>query len=163
MLASAFAVFSVASTLAPHVASHALTTYFGPTVQQYQLIKCFSLLLLGMFLSSLATLNFSLALLVGLLAAPLSFTAASTSNSALRWASAGLLNVISPMAVVYSACSYGGLDVAHVLREAAFGWNVWGMYTPVIIWCVWWPAWLVASINVLGEPAGDRGSADAAA
>ncbi|KAI4097168.1 MAG: hypothetical protein LQ344_000578 [Seirophora lacunosa] len=38
------------------------------------LLQCFSLLLLGMFLATLATLNFSLAFLVGLLAAPLSFS-----------------------------------------------------------------------------------------
>jgi glycosylphosphatidylinositol transamidase len=153
LLPSAFAAFTAASSLAPHAISHLLTAYFQPTVQQYELIKCFSLLLLGMFLSSLATLNFSLAFLIGLLATPLSFTPASTRSPALRWVSIGILNVIAPTAVLYSACSYGGIDVSHVLKEAAFGWNVWGMYTPMIIWCVWWPAWLAASINALGEPA----------
>jgi glycosylphosphatidylinositol transamidase len=25
------------------------------------------------------------------------------------------------------------------------------MYTPVVVWCVWWPAWLVGSITVLAR------------
>jgi glycosylphosphatidylinositol transamidase len=38
-----------------------------------------------------------------------------------------------------------------LLKEASFGWNVWGMYTPVVVWCLWWPAWLVGMVNVFGE------------
>ena len=57
----------------PYLLSHLLTKYYAPTAQQYQLIRSFSLLLLGMFLSSLATLNFSLALIVGVLSTPLTF------------------------------------------------------------------------------------------
>lgn len=134
------------------------------TLQQFYLLKSFSLLLLGMFLSSLATLNFSLAFLVGLASTPLSFTHPWPDNAAVRYAYAALLNVVSPTAVVLAgaaaayALSHGGdgggllETLEHVLREAAFGWDVWGLYVPLVVWCVWWPAWLVGSIVVLGQP-----------
>ena len=142
-----------------------------PPAQFYQLLKAFSLLLLGMFLSALATLNFSLALLVGLLAAPLTFTPVSASVSgshtnanAATAAYALLLHALSPPAVLAAAVALlrvfagagagvGEIGVADVLREAAFGWDVWGMYTAVVVWCVWWPAWLVGATLVLGQPA----------
>lgn len=43
-------------------------------------------------------------------------------------------------------------SIGEVLREAAFGWRVWGMYTSVVVWGVWWPAWLVGAVVVLGRP-----------
>jgi glycosylphosphatidylinositol transamidase len=54
--------------------------------------------------------------------------------------------------VLYSAATAWGVGVGSVLQETAFGWHVWGMYTPVVVWCVWWPAWLVGSVLVLGKP-----------
>lgn len=131
-------------------------------VQFYRLLKAFSLLLLGMFLSALATLNFSLALLIGLVAAPLTFTpvVGDDAGLAIRATYAFLLDVLSPPAVVAAATvasrllasgDGGGASVAVVLREAAFGWNVWGLYTPLVVWCVWWPAWLVGSVVVLSS------------
>jgi glycosylphosphatidylinositol transamidase len=39
-----------------------------------------------------------------------------------------------------------------VLKEAAFGWDVWGMTTQVVVWCVWWPAWLVGMVLLFGNP-----------
>ncbi len=152
MLTPAFALFAVLSTALPHVLSHLLTSSYKPSVQQYQLIKSFSMLLLGMFLSSLATLNFSLAFLVGLLASPLTFAQPWPQSTAMRMASTVLLNVIAPGAVLLVDCAVWKLSITGVLREAAFGWDVSGMYTAVVIWCVWWPAWLVGSITVLGRP-----------
>jgi len=141
----------VLNTALPHVLSAILTRTYNPTTQQYQLITSFSLLLLGMFLSSLATLNFSLALIVGLLSSPLSFV-----RPAGRVAWSVPLAIISPPAVLALTTAVvkdGGLaPVGDVLREAAFGWNVMGMYTPVVVWCVWWPAWLVGNLVVLGRP-----------
>ncbi len=133
------------------------------TLQQLYLLKSFSLLLLGMFLSSLATLNFSLAFLVGLVSTPLSFARPWPDNAAVRYAYTALLHIASPTAAVLAgaaayASSYGSngtglLDtLRHVLSEAAFGWDVWGLYIPLVVWCVWWPAWLVGSIVVLGQP-----------
>ncbi|RYC64544.1 hypothetical protein CHU98_g1688 [Xylaria longipes] len=118
---------------------------------QFYVLKCFSLLLLGMFLSSLATLNFSLAFLVGLVSTPLSFTNPWPGNAAVRYAYAALLNILSPTAVVLAGVAayahYGAsgttlLDaLEHVLREAAFGWDVWGLYIPVVVCqdCVIYP------------------------
>ncbi|KAH6668602.1 GPI transamidase component GAA1 [Plectosphaerella plurivora] len=151
LLAPLFGAFAMFNAALPLVLSTVITTAWHPTIQQYHLVKSFSLLLLGMFLSALATLNFSLSLLVGVFAAPLSFMQPS-SNPAIRYASLALLQLVSPPAVLYSASSYFGLDVGLVLKEAAFGWDVWGMYTPVVMCCVWWPAWLAGSLLVLGQP-----------
>lgn len=126
-------------------------------MQQYHLIKSFSLLLLGMFLSSLATLNFSLALMVGLLSAPLSFVrsfpdATSSSPAAKRAACAALLAAVSPTSVLLAAALYWGLDVQSVLREAAVAWHVCGTWSAVVVWCVWWPAWLAGGLIAWGRP-----------
>jgi len=105
-----------------------------------------------MFLSSLATLNFSLAFLVGLLASPLTFIQPWPNSPAVRMAASGFLQLIAPPAILYAAAEASRIGIGPVLKEAAFGWNVWGMYTPVVIWCVWWPAWLVGSVLILGQP-----------
>ncbi|KAK0724811.1 GPI transamidase component GAA1 [Lasiosphaeris hirsuta] len=152
MLTPAFTIFAVINTALPHSLSHLLTTYYTPSAQQYQLIKSFSLLLLGMFLSSLATLNFSLAFLVGLLTSPLTFMRPWPQSPAMRTACTVLLNAVSPTAVLVAAAFAWHLDINTVLREAAFAWDVCGMYTPVVVWCVWWPAWLAGSVTVLGRP-----------
>ncbi|KAL5355180.1 Gaa1-like protein [Aspergillus floccosus] len=118
-----------------------------PKPQQYLLIKSFSLLLLGLFLSTLATLNFSLSFMIGLLCAPLTFVSRlGPQTGALRYVVSalglGLLNLLSPPVVLLGLCAYMGVSVEYVLTQAAFGWNVWGMWTQVVVWCVWWPAWL---------------------
>jgi glycosylphosphatidylinositol transamidase len=146
----------VLNTGLPHVLSALLTHYHAPTAQQYQLTKSFSLLLLGMFLSSLATLNFSLAFLVGLLASPLTFMRPWPRLPAMRFACLALLHAIAPTTVLLAAAGYWNVDAGHILARAAFGWNVWGMYTSIIVWCVWWPAWLVAAVGVLGVPSTEK-------
>ena len=191
-LTPVFILFAVANGLLPHLLSRLISppplpssssSPPPPPAQFYQLLKAFSLLLLGMFLSALATLNFSLALLVGLLATPLTFTPvpfsapapgnSSTVAIAKKTAYAFLLPVLSPPTVLAVAVSLlaffarraaegeggdgivsAGLSVAAVLREAAFGWDVWGLYTPLIVWCVWWPAWLVGFVVLLGGGGG---------
>ncbi|KAF5018959.1 hypothetical protein F66182_9048 [Fusarium sp. NRRL 66182] len=150
LLSPAFAGFSVISAILPFAISRLLTLVSKPTMQHFQLTKSFSLLALGMCLSTLATLNFSLAFLVGLLSSPLSFVQ-PVKSSALRWSLAGLLNIVAPPTVVYAAAQVWEISIADLLREASFGWDVWGMYTPVVVWCLWWPAWLVGMVNVFGE------------
>ncbi|KAL8840236.1 MAG: hypothetical protein Q9170_001443 [Blastenia crenularia] len=122
------------------------------------LLQCFSLLLLGMFLATLATLNFSLAFLVGLLAAPLSFTGVPMSvengdkppklGMQRKAVCSILLHLLSPPVVVLALCKLFGVDAGAVLAEAAFGWKVSGLWTQVVVCCVWWPAWLVGAIIV---------------
>lgn len=146
-----FAVLTIVNIALPHLISNLLTTNFRPTAQHYALMQSFSLLLLGMFLSSLATLNFSLSLMIGLLSSPLSFVRPCPQRPILRWLSTALLNLVAPTAVLAIWSAYWQGSVGEVLREAAFGWRVWGMYTSVVAWGVWWPAWLVGSVVVLGQ------------
>ncbi|KAK3496604.1 Gaa1-like protein, partial [Neurospora crassa] len=163
-LVPAFVLFSVLSSILPFLLSNLLhTSTTSTTTQQYHLIRSFSLLLLGMFLSSLATLNFSLAFFVGVFSAPLTFVRPCPNSSTLKWLSMVVLYVLSPTTVVLVASMLPGLDekvgcgLGEVLRQAAFAWDVTGTYTPVVVWCVWWPAWIVGVVSVLGRPgAGDE-------
>ncbi|CZT53241.1 related to GPI-anchor transamidase GAA1 [Rhynchosporium secalis] len=138
--------------LLPPLLSTTLTTYFAPTSQQYTLIKAFSLLLLGLFLSALATLNFSLAFLVGLFSAPLTYIQPLPSHPIIAYILAGLLMLSSPTTVVLAGSWHWAIGVGQVLKEAAFGWNVWGMHTQVVVWCVWWPAWFLGMMSLFGKP-----------
>ncbi|KAI0423813.1 Gaa1-like protein [Xylaria sp. FL1042] len=165
LLAPFFLAFSIFNVVFPSLILNLVNSASARplTLQQFYLLKSFSLLLLGMFLSSLATLNFSLAFLVGLVSTPLSFARPWPDNAAVRYAYTALLHIASPAAAILAgaaayASSYGSngtglLDtLKHVLSEAAFGWDVWGLYIPLVVWCVWWPAWLVGSVVVLGQP-----------
>ncbi|KAL8405145.1 hypothetical protein RB594_009874 [Gaeumannomyces avenae] len=149
-LAAFFAAFNTAF---PLLASHLLTYRYRLTLQQYHLIHAFSLLLLGMFVACLATLNFSLAFWLALLCAPLSFfrpwPATSPRGYGVRL---HLQLLISVPAVVVACCVAWDLDLGRVLRDAAFAWNVWGTYTPLVVWCVWWPAWLASCVVLRGGP-----------
>lgn len=152
MLPVVFAMFTLFNNILPHVVSKTLIRYFNPTTQQYQLIKSFSLLLLGMFLSSLATLNFSLAFLVGLLAAPLTYVQPLPERPNTTAVIGIFISLLAPPVVLLAGVFCWKLNIGDVLKEAAFGWDVWGMNTQVVVWCVWWPAWLVGAILLHGRP-----------
>lgn len=164
MLTAVFIGFAAINSLLPFILSLTLTHFFAPTTQQYLLIKSFSLLLLGLFLSSLATLNFSLAFLVGLLATPLTYIYPTSSSSVLKLALktvlALLLSVIAPTAVLVIGSWALGWSIEEVLAEAAYGWDVWGMNTQVVVWCVWWPAWIVGGILLFGKPREEDGATE---
>lgn len=147
----AFINFTGISAALPFVISRLLEASYGPSAKQYQIMKSFSLLVMGASLSTLATLNFSLSFLVSIFAAPLSFVRSSRSES-VKLLTYGAMNLLAPTVVIYSGALSAGLDIGEVLKEASFGWNVWGMYTPVIVWGIWWPAWIVGMIHVLGVP-----------
>lgn len=131
----------------------------NPRHRQLNLIKCFSLLLLGMSLSALATLNFSLALMVGIGSSPLTFIPTGRSPAWLTWPLYALLQATSPLLAILGIAAYWGVSVGEVLREAAFGWWVSGMWTQVVVWCVWWPAWLCGGVLLVGgmRGGGERG------
>ncbi|KAL9127178.1 MAG: hypothetical protein Q9217_003886 [Psora testacea] len=125
------------------------------TDQHRILIQCFSLLLLGMFLATLATLNFSLSLFVGLLSTPLSFIGPQFSRADEKSASQSrtrkvlstmILQVLSPPIILWTVSWFSGTGVRETLVEAAFGWKVNGLWTQVVVWCVWCPAWLIGSV-----------------
>ena len=149
--------FSIINCVLPMIFSSLLSRYACPTDQQRLLMKCFSLLLLGMMLATLATLNFSLAFLIGILAFPLSFLGvpserppAEKRNRGFQFAKSTSANIIlhlsSPPVVFWMACQIFGVSIEEVLTEAAFGWKVWGLWTQVVVWCIWWPAWLIGTI-----------------
>lgn len=127
--------------------------YYGPdhTIpsQTFTLIQCFSLLGLGLALTVLATLNFSLSVIVGVLAAPLSFVRKSKSTG---WnvVQLALLAVLNPVMVAQWSTHLLGADLSEVLRLAAVGWKVWGLWTQVVVWVVWFPAWVVSATLVAG-------------
>jgi len=126
------------------------------TRREQSILLSFALLLLGMFLSALATLNFSLSLLIGVASAPLAFVADArpcvpgcarhrVHRGVLRGcACAALLLALSPVVVLAAAahCFVQG-GIAEALAQAGFGWWVSGMWTQVVVWLVWFPAWWV--------------------
>ncbi|KAL1989892.1 hypothetical protein VTN49DRAFT_7089 [Thermomyces lanuginosus] len=150
------AIYTLAgfSVILPVVLAFVITQLASPTAQHYLLLKSFSLLLLGLFLSVLATLNFSLSFATGLLCAPLSFVtripATDTQRTAVKrpLAVLALMNLLSPPVVILIACAVKNVSVTALLTELAFGWDVWGVWTPVVVWCVWWPAWLAGGLLV---------------
>ncbi|KAK4990649.1 Glycosyl phosphatidyl inositol protein transamidase complex subunit [Elasticomyces elasticus] len=154
-LQSSFFLFAVLSALLPPLATFILSRTVRPSAQEYTLLHSFSLLLLGASLSTLATLNFSLSLLVGLCASPLSFirpfprrllaSLPPSLGAPLFVVSAVVLTAVSPMAILGLANAYWGRSVVDLLADAAFGWTVWGMWTSFVIWGVWWPAWVVGA------------------
>ncbi|KAK0658626.1 GPI transamidase component GAA1 [Lasiodiplodia hormozganensis] len=169
-LGKAFILVSLFTLAAPPLTSFLFTRQLhrALTTQETYLLQCFSLLLLGMFFSALATLNFSLSFLVGLCAAPLTFirapshTASRNRKLVLAGAQFALLVLLSPVTVVGVASQelegkgllkgdWVGLEaVRQVMVQAAFGWHVWGLWTQVVVWLVWWPAWFVGAVVVSG-------------
>jgi glycosylphosphatidylinositol transamidase len=175
-LSTAFIIFASTALPLPAILALALPRIMSrkPTEQELSLLHCFCLLMLGMVLAALATVNYSLSYIIGVLCTPLvlvrlpthlSLGSASQTTS-IAGSKAGssppvtkpslstvakrigypLLIVVhlavSPITVIYAASTLvpGGLD--KVLAEAAFGWWVYGLWTQVIVWLVWWPAWL---------------------
>lgn len=102
-----------------------------------------------MFLSALATLNFSLSFMIGVCSVPFTFIRPFPRA---RW-SAGLVSLLllqglTPTSALVAIAYYWDDSVSAILMEAAFGWVVWGMWTQVFVWCVWWPSWIVAGVLV---------------
>ena len=147
------------SLVLPFTTARSLVTH-GFTSQQVQIMQSFSLLLLGATLSTLATLNFSLAFLVGLLCSGLCFIRARRSlanpaaNIAVGTVVALIHSISSPSAVIYALNWYlgkgnGWYDVGWLLHEMAKGWTAQGVYTSFVIWAIWWPAWMISELVLL--------------
>ena len=157
-LPSYFVLFTILNFFLPTVLATSIRRHTHLTPQHLLLLQSFSLLVLGMLLATLATLNFSLSLFVGLLSTPLSFTGSPFSSSvdagnafpsnSRKYISTLVLQLLSPPVVVWAVCYLWGVDLGKMLGEAAFGWKVNGLWTQVIVWCVWWPAWMVGGVLV---------------
>jgi glycosylphosphatidylinositol transamidase len=167
---STFLQIALATNILPYLTAAFLRSNGLVNIQALTLIPCISLLLLGIALATLSTLNFSLGLLVGLAASPLSLIhahlllpeAASTTtpktSSPLPIRAIStllLLHVISPTSITYlashllTAAPLG--DVQSLLVMASEAWLVHSTYTAVIVWLVWFPAWFVgASVVACG-------------
>ena len=141
--------FANATTLCPLFIAWCLSELRPLSVQERTLIQCFSLLLLGMILAALATLNFSQSFLIGVLATPLSFVRKSNKT----WLTAVqllVLAVLNPVMVAQWSAKLLGADLQDVLVLAAQGWHVSGLWTQVTVWLVWFPAWVLGSVVVAG-------------
>jgi GPI-anchor transamidase subunit GAA1 len=164
-LAPVFALIAAASAIAPVLIARvlkrlpaenaALSAFSTPSEQQYNILRALSLLLLGLSLTVLATLNFSLSMFLGLLCAPLAFVDRVPGNSTLASLQYALLLIFSPPGV--ALLSLTSLDVIFGtssqfqtwLIDLAFGWNVWGSWgIPVGVLCIWWPAWTTGAMLV---------------
>ena len=160
-----------------------LHDFFEATPQQQTLISCFSLLILGITLSTLSTLNFSLGLLIGLASAPLNFVSPllpkpSPSTALNKPTKSGSRDFLETLAVVlaqlltapttliiligivtatqpvpglqgFIARSFNG--VKDFLLNAKFAWHVNGSWTAVVLWVVWWPAWILGTTVTVGR------------
>ncbi|KAF2788394.1 Glycosylphosphatidylinositol:protein transamidase, GAA1 component [Melanomma pulvis-pyrius CBS 109.77] len=144
-LSPVFNLVALLTSLLPFLTSFGLKQFSRPTAQETTLIQCFSLLLLGMFLAALATLNFSLSFLIGIATSPLTFVRRS-NNKAISAVASLLLAVLNPVVVIRAATFFFGQDLVKVLVQAAEGWHVWGLWTQVVVWLVWWPAWFAGSV-----------------
>ena len=126
-----------------------------PTPEQYTVLKSLSLLMLGLFLTVLATLNFSLSMFLGLLCTPLAVVDRVPGRPGLAFLQYIMLIVMSPVGV--SALLVAGfklvlgqqIGIQASLIKLAFGWNVWGSWgVPIGVLCIWWPAWTVGATLV---------------
>ncbi|OCT53066.1 GPI transamidase component GAA1 [Cladophialophora carrionii] len=144
----------LASALAEMPNNTTLPAFSAPTTEQYVLIKSLSLLVLGLFLTVLATLNFSLSMFLGIICTPLAFVDRTRSRPWPASVQYLILVIMSPMGVAAGLGGYGmsiGKPdlIVDWLRRLAFGWNVWGSWgVPIGVLCIWLPAWVVSATLV---------------
>ncbi|OAL35785.1 hypothetical protein AYO20_04935 [Fonsecaea nubica] len=145
----------LASALAEMPNNTTLPAFSAPTDEQYVLTKSLSLLLLGLSLTVLATLNFSLSMFLGIVCIPLAFVDRTRSRAGLSLFQYLILVVMSPMGLAIGLSAYGvfvlGRDDVLVewVQRLALGWNIWGSWgVPVGVLCIWLPAWIVGATLV---------------
>lgn len=157
LLAPLFKVFTFSTLPLPYIVAYILPKLLGrkPMKQEITLTHCFTLMLLGLFLSALATLNFSLSLIIGVLMSPISFIRPISPVSPLKFAAnifqIAILTALSPPVVIASAIRFAGIEgigLGEVLEMAMSGWWIHGMWTGIVVWLVWWPSWFAASFVV---------------
>ncbi|PSK50408.1 hypothetical protein B9Z65_352 [Elsinoe australis] len=135
------------SILMPVLASAIVARSTRITVQQLMLVQCFSLLVLGAALSTLATINFAQAFITGLAASPLSFVRPLSPKmpvalkAELTLVGVVVLSALSPMTLLWGGSFYFDQSLKDVLAAAAWAWRVERVWTGVTVWLVWWPAW----------------------
>ncbi|ORY77698.1 Gaa1-like protein [Protomyces lactucae-debilis] len=114
---------------------------------QTTLASALSLLVLGLCLAALATINFSLSLAMGVLCFPILFARPSASLP-VRLAGRVILLLTSPLAVFTGACFLMDLKMDDVLSMVTFSYVHLHVWTPLAIWGVWWPAYMLGSLVI---------------
>lgn len=114
------------------------------------LVNSFSQLMLGMFLSAIATINFSLALFMGIIAFPYSFIGPVHNKVHQICIRVALLVLTSPMSILYLFCAFSGMDWKAIVLDVVFGYEWSHVWTPFAIFGVWWPAYFLTSVVVSG-------------
>jgi glycosylphosphatidylinositol transamidase len=51
--------------------------------------------------------------------------------------------VISPPSAIFALSWFSGRGLEGILLEVAKGWVAQGVWTSLVVWCVWWPAWVL--------------------
>lgn len=133
-------------------------------LQFHTVLKSLSLLVLGLQLTVLATLNFSLSMFLGVLCLPLAFVGyypLAPLCARLSLIAIVLCNpfVVTNLAIMIAKLTgmYGDeTGMKEVLRQwletVQFAWVVWGSWGPLAgVFCVWLPAWVVASFGVVSS------------
>ena len=115
------------------------------------MIQIFSLLALGISLSTLSTLNFSLGFFVGVLCAPLAFLAPLPKRKRYHGLilvfSFAVMQIFSPLNWFYLISHLQfRTHVSDVAQLYRFAWKIWGTWTPFVWWCIWWPAWVTGLV-----------------
>ncbi len=141
------------SSVLPFMVSGLLSFTEVASQQDMVLLQCFSLLFLGMVLAALATLNFSLSFLIGILLAPLSFVK-RTDIPMLNYAQLLFMAVLNPIMATQLGTWLLGGDLTELLIKAAQGWHIWGQWTHLVVWFVWFPAWAIANVVVATSTSG---------
>lgn len=110
------------------------------------LISSFSQIVLGMFLSAIATVNFPLSLFIGIIAFPITFMGPTQHKIVQILIRVTLLVFTSPMSILYLFCVLTGMDWKELIMHITFGYEWLHVWTPLAIFGVWWPAYFLTSV-----------------
>ncbi|KAF2723488.1 Glycosylphosphatidylinositol:protein transamidase, GAA1 component [Polychaeton citri CBS 116435] len=171
-LAYTFYSILVSTVLLPPTLSFMMLRQLKASSQQIEILQSFSLLLLGATLATLATVNFSLSLAIGLSATPLPFlrpiqlprhdSTTATLDAVTKYA-VSAISVVAQLAscpplLLWAASQYWQENLTDVLVEMARGWVAQGVWTSFVFWCVLLPAWMVGSVTMWSGIMASRGA-----
>jgi len=148
-------IATVLSIICPIGLSIVITSISRLTHQHVILVQTFSLLFLGGALSTLATINFSQALFIGLATSPLSFVRPIGRNLRPMWRILITIPVIvlfsflTPMGAIGLTSHIAKISVKDILIKLAWAWKVEGVWTGLLMWLIWYPAWCCGLFTLL--------------
>ncbi|KTW27769.1 hypothetical protein T552_02209 [Pneumocystis carinii B80] len=122
-------------------------------INNCKLNKAFSQIILGIELSTLAIVNFSLSFFIGIVTFPLTFIRPARTRTE-RMLFLILLELVNPLNWVFFFSYYKNKEAIDFIYSFAFGWKIWYLWTPLVLWLLWWPLWIVAKI-IISMPTND--------